>query len=413
MSLLTNPFFWATLVFVCILIVSIIFVAIRYSKEKLDTTNVSPKNPGKGEPVTCPLTTDSTQLISCDPKDVKSCSACTNGLYACYTVNKENPYTYKEQNSTIVMKVPDGTWCLPTKTTSLKCTETTGFPILTKISNTENAWTCHCRYPELFTTKGPYGDCMYEVACNKADGETGRLVCPEKATFCIPGQPFDGTWDPSVGVCACKDSYTYVDKPNPEDPSRNAKFCLQDTCYPGKTDPKDPTRCDCSNISTATLTNEGYETYLSYPGDITPPEGTYPTKTCIRDPCNKGGVYDSSAVGGCRCDKLATKVVDDPFSPTGFSCSDPCVPDKNNPSAESVCGGRGTCTVVTDSEGKSKAECINCKYPYFNDPSMRCLGQKKASGTSCSNGDECITGVCCYGILSCHSTPLRDDGYCL
>ena len=172
---------WLILLLVVILVAGITTTIILVRRKSKSTHIGGGGNGGGGDVVKCRVSSNSDDLTECDPNDTNSCEKC-GGLFSCYAVTDDSPYKYTiyKGNNHTELKVPNGSWCLPTKTKTLPCNQYSGFPILTRVSPTENAWTCNCKYPQLFQTAGLFGNCLDEIACN---GE-GHLVCPPGHSFC-------------------------------------------------------------------------------------------------------------------------------------------------------------------------------------------------------------------------------------
>jgi hypothetical protein len=379
----TSPIFWAGVCLVIVFIIVIVVVAVF---------NKSPSDPGSGDdpnvgPITqpCPLDPNKKVLVACDPKDVSSCSSCSNGFYSCYTVDKENPYQFTAPNSTDLINIPDGTWCLPTKTTTLTCNQATGVPILSQLNANENQWICSCKYPKLFSN--PLGgDCLYETACSRLNADSpNHLVCPTGGDFCEPGSTFleNPTWNPLIGVCDCPQGTKYL---NLED--GQSKVCVADTCSPGTS--KSDGSCDCDKISDIKTDKAPYNTFISCPSQTK--DGTCLTGSqCIQDPCNPGGKTGPDKK--CVCDSSNYVPIDDSDSPTGSSCFSLCY--RNGP-----CGDRGTCYIDKDAKSGLQALCKDCKYPWTQGTSDTtadtglCQFLKKSEGQSCNSDKECLSKDC-------------------
>ena len=227
---------------IIILVTSTIVIAIILANKNNNNNHIVPPTPDMTKEI-CNVSVDITQLKSCDPTNQDTCNNCHGGLHSCFTVDKNNPYQYAVEKN--IVDLPDGKWCLPSKITSLPCNEFTGFPVLTKLNDTEYAWRCQCKNRSLFTNKGEFGDCIQEVSCGASE-DLGQLVCPPGTDKCTSGKPWvdEPIWDPIYGVCNCKNGTTYVDQSNATD-GIWSKMCLYDSCTPGTKKLNDG-ECDCS-----------------------------------------------------------------------------------------------------------------------------------------------------------------------
>lgn len=421
---------------------SIIIAVIISNKNKND--HIVPPTPTQKDK--CDISNDPTTLKKCDPNDQDTCNNCANGLHSCFTVDQDKKvYTFSEGNKTV--NVPTGNWCLPAKIKNFPCNRFTGYPVLAKLNDTEYAWRCQCKYPNLFNNQGVFGDCINQVACSSQ----GELVCPEGSNFCKSGDPWpkdeDKSWEPTLGVCKCNDNLKYLDASDYENEIFD-KRCVSDTCSPGKTDGDD---CNCSNIIRkpigepiveppgknikiiilflcfflgitsphllimfvlilifckirlkSSLFVDFVDIVLLYP--ITPILTSLPTydtlircpkdlpgdsslckysKQCIKDPCNPHGIYDIKTQQ-CECDEdNGFFSIPSSFSPVKSMCFNPCNP--------SPCGKRGDC--VFD-KTTNKASCVNCKSPWFQDDTHMCMTAKQPTNTDCKSDDQCISGNC-------------------
>jgi len=386
---ITSPIFWAG-VCLCIVFILVIIVIAIFNK--------SPSDPGSGvdpdvDPtIPCPLDPSDKVLVACDLTDSTSCTDCAHGFHSCYKVDTDHPYQFKAPSSEVLINVPDGTWCLPTKTTTLNCTEATGVPILAQLNSNENVWMCSCKYPRLFNSEGAFGDCLYETACSRLDDESkSHLICPltvenPEDNYCKPNSTFlsNPTWNPTLGICDCKstDAPEYL---NLED--GQIKICVADSCTPGKKKGDD---CDCGSISDIKTDAVPYKTYISCNSQTK--QGTCKTGSqCIPDPCNPGGITGGDE-NECIC--TAPDYIQQPNSnsPTGYICENLCT--NNGP-----CGNRGTCYLAsTDTE--KVALCTNCNYPWLQGTETvladtgLCSYIRKSIGQSCNSNIECLSNDC-------------------
>lgn len=310
----------------------------------------------------CPLTFHSDSLVSCHESDDR-CTKCNEyEPRICTEVSDQSPYKYKLNHSSKELSVPNGKWCLPPKTTDLKCNPMSGDPVLTK-QGRNYIWRCQCKYPKLVDNTGVYGDCSEIAACGaKLDGQTNTLVCPPRSEVCTPGEPWSDnpTWNPTAAVCRCGPGQVYLER-------GENKLCVEDPCDPGVTDPNNPEQCICPQPVTD---DEGNKvSFVSHNGQ------------CIEDPCNPLGTFDGRT---CICEKPNTVAQLDVSSPLQWSCASPC-DWKNNP-----CGTRGTCNI--DSNGR--AICTNCMFPNYQSKDKRCNNVVKPQYARCSNNRECESLQC-------------------
>ena len=355
-------------IIVCIGI-SVIIAVIISNKNKNDDHIIPPTPEQKDK---CDISNDPTTLKKCDPTDQDTCNNCANGLHSCFQVTDENPFKLDIGDDTV--NVPNGNWCLPAKIESRPCNRFTGYPVLTKLNDTEYAWRCQCKYPSLFNNQGVFGDCINQVACNSQ----GDLVCPDGSDYCTHGDlwPVDESksWDPTLGVCKCNPGTTYINESNTD------KRCVSDTCDPGTTVGGD---CDCSNI--VSISNVlPYNTFIKCPTDL-PAETSLCkySKQCIKDPCNPHGHYNKNTQQ-CDCDEAnGFRTTQSSSSPVKSICFNPCNPGP--------CGKRGNCVVDTTT---NKATCVNCKSPWFDDDTHMCLTVKQQKNTDCSADSQCISNNC-------------------
>jgi len=189
---------------------------------------------------------------------------------------------------------------------------------------------CVCSFPDLVINDGGGGDCNRVIACR----DHGTFIHKDTR------KPFDGTWSPKDGVCACFDAFT-------------GDHCQErDKCFPnGKLVNG---RCTC---------RQGFISWRD---------------TCIADPCGNSGHWNGRA---CQCDPHFTPV-DDPHSPVGQTCRNVCA---GNP-----CGNRGLC----HPEG-STFSCEPCTYPFYSSPDGQCRSKSTLlPGEACDNNFQCMTRVC-------------------
>lgn len=361
----------------CAIVIAIIIVSKIHE-------HVTPSGGGGGQTQNCSPNQDVGLMIKCDPNDPKSCDNCS-GPSSCYVVDKDHPYYYTYgslPNQKIA--VPDGTWCLPTKTTTLPCNQFSGYPVLVRLNSQENAWACHCRYPNLFQNKGALGNCTFEVACGYQTGD-GQLVCPKGSKYCTPDKPWvdQPTYDPIAGVCKCKDGLKYADFSIP-DQGVYIKACVQDTCTPGK---EVDGKCDCGKPQKH---EDGtYTSYIRCPDDIIegqPVPCTTDSPMCLDDPCNPAGYYDNTTLK-CVCTYPGTAPKENENSPVGWVCESPCDP------AHNPCGNRGTC-YLDQIKGDTVAKCKDCLFPWIQDKDNLCQLRLKDPGESCENDSQCFSGNC-------------------
>ena len=365
-------------------VVTIIVVHVQHNKRP----PVHPPTPDRDK---CYVSVDPTVLKPCTPGDPDTCDTCKGGLYGCFTVSNTGPNPspypihFKEPKSgePNTLYVPDGNWCLPAQIKTLKCNEFSGFPILTKLTDTEYAWKCQCKYPTIFENKGAEGDCTRQVACEGLLSDQNKFVCPTGASYCKPGEQWidDPTWDPTYGTCNCAKGLKPIDRSNRKEGIWDFE-CQTDQCSPGVSDGKN---CKCPKPTGST---GGYfVSYINCPGDMPDDkkdlcDAKYPL--CINDPCNPGGVYDPGT-GGCKCDPgKHFQQVQDTSSPIGYACINPCS-GKFNP-----CADRGTC--YTDDKGVAK--CKDCKYGWYQDDKDMCANPMKTFGDRCDGGYQCLSGHC-------------------
>lgn len=310
----------------------------------------------------CPISYDPRKLVACDD-DENKCSSCSQDPRVCVSVTPDNPYTLDPNDGSLPFDLPTGKWCLPPKATDLPCNRLAGDPVLSKLGK-GYVWRCRCKYPNLVRNAGPFGDCSEVVACDKLQNPTNNLVCPPKSEFCQPGEEWNGTWDPTAGVCACAANKRYIQQ-------GSEKLCVTDTCFPGQTDPTLGT-CNCPEKG---QTEDGsWSSYIVH------------NNRCITDPCNPHGYFDGVK---CVCNEHSIPYQDSQ-SPTTWVCKSPCS-GQNNP-----CGNRGTC--VFDKTGKTS--CTNCKYPNYQSDDGMCGNFKKSEYSVCTSSDQCETNFCTRGCAT-------------
>lgn len=316
----------------------------------------------------CPLTFHADSLVSCHEETDARCQACDeNEPRLCIEVTDRSPYKYKLPHSSKELAVPNGKWCLPPKTSDLKCNPMTGDPVLTKQGNTY-LWRCQCKYPKLVDNAGVYGDCSEVTACGaKLTASKTTLVCPPESEVCTPGQPWadNPTWDPTAGVCACGPGQVYLER-------GETKLCVDDLCAPGVT--TEGGECRCPLPVTDAQGNK--HSFVSYKGQ------------CIEDPCNPAGTFDGRT---CQCERPNTIAQLDPLSPVQWSCGSPCSREHN------PCGLRGTCKIDKD----GKAICTDCVFPNYQSKDKRCNNIVKSQYERCENDQECESLRC---ATNCRAT---------
>jgi hypothetical protein len=399
----------------------------------------------------CDISSDVNKQKKCQSNE--DCAQCIGGVHLCYEVdnnssNSELHYRYKMQDGNRTHDIPKGKWCLPAKPTKGKdspnCNLFSGTPSLTLGKDNTVAWTCHCKYPNLFQNSGLYGDCNYEVACG-SELNRGHLVAPKNGLKTLTSTIKAGerwidnpTWDPTLGTCSCSQEGFQAKHddvlPSNQDEKRYATLsCVKEGCYPGRDDPHDDSLCDCRYIKGGSPWDDnlkkyipdkdkGYVTYVS-----TKVAGLSPI--CTRDPCNPGGYKSDGNLdtdNRCVCD--FGQINDDPntaFSkpgngealgyPSGQFCLTPCLQHRQTALEESkkkgkkisidvgdpLCGGRGVCidrfdtSTGTNIKRRAWSECTSCNPPYVQSQDKLC--NKKLSwiyGNCDHDGD-------CYGSLVC------------
>ena len=232
-----------------------------------------------------------------------------------------------------------------------KCNKFTGYKILSKINDTTYGWKCQCRYPSLFQNDGVSGDCTSQTACNG-----GKLICPKGTKYCNDDEQWTdkSEWNPTFGVCSCKQNTVFLDK---SIPSKNiwSKKCVYDSCLPGtvsdKMDENGRKVCNCP--VPVSDKNGNWTSYIKCPENVWEQfKIVCENPLCLTDPCNPNGYYDSKT-GMCICNNGFVDIADSQQN-TKHSCLNPCAPEVN------FCGNRGTCIIKN-----GKAECTKCKTPYL------------------------------------------------
>lgn len=381
---------WTVLIILLIigLIIAIIVSVMIANKPSAHITPSGGGGGGAKVAPNCAPSQDPELLIKCDPGDPDTCKNCS-GPSSCYTIDEDHPYYYAHGDAPDQkFKVPDGNWCLPTKTKTMKCNPYTGYHVLVKLSEKENAWVCNCEYPLMFQKAGALGDCTEELACGAQHGD-GQLVCPPDAKYCKPGTPWvkDPTWSPTAGVCKCKPGLKYVDRSNPGE-GVYIKSCVQDTCYPGN---NLGDKCDCSIDGKPYHQNDdgSITSYIRCPDDIVKTKAVPCTKDaplCLPDPCNPGGYYDPES-GECKCLGTGNVPKESETSPTGWVCQNPC------DSLHNPCGDRGVCHVVKK-DNDYIAKCKDCQIPWHQDKNDLCGFHLRPLGQSCDHDWQCLIGAC-------------------
>ena len=384
-----QPSNWLYLLFVPLVIyLAGLTVILFYQRheQSLFTSSLSPSALANTLAVRCPASVDPANLIPCNDDSV--CETKCGPLHTCYQVRQD--YLFKESvTAKEPVLVPDSPasqkgWCLPTKTTTkLKCNELTGTPVLTQLTDTQNAWTCHCKYPFLFQNAGLYGDCTDEVACGARNPPlTGTLVCPQSMSkYCKPGEPWvkNPTWNPLQGECKCPSGLKFLDRS-----SLQEKLCVADSCTPGKSADDPLAGCECPP---KVKTGEGeWVSYIRCPADVLDEKVcNNGNNQCVPDPCNPSGYWDG---GGCVCNGVFQSV-DDATSLTGKVCNDLCG------TTGGKCGNRGTCNPLT---GYCKVyTCISAWQPdtaINNQINETCSKPRFSRGHPCKAGFQCLSGTC-------------------
>lgn len=391
-----NTFLIIIPIIILFLIISLTTSIIVYkNKNKNNLIQINSIN----QKIDCPLSTNSLILKKCEPSDVNSCNNCSDTLNFCITVDEKNPYIFKKDDGTKGL-IPNGNWCLPASLKDGICNPFSGYPILTKLNNTEYTWKCQCKYPSLFKNKGVFGDCTSPVACFGGD-----LVSPSDNENCKQGEKWleCPKWDPKDGVCSCPENTMYLDR---SDINNNilSKQCVLDYCSPGQT--------NYNNYNTNTNTNincicpnkykdeTGYKSFINCPGDLptaTKDDNALCVKDiprCIEDPCNPGGYWDTTQ-NTCICDKNEGYIsIQDSNSLVKSICIKPCANDPCQAVAKN-------CIPDKDQYSKDKTyfRCENCIYPqvadkYQKNNNNKCYDKLKPEGYSCSDSWECQTGKC-------------------
>lgn len=344
--------------------------------------------------ISCNISSNPSLLTKCDPSDRNACTNCTQGLYSCITVDSQNQHTIN-QNGTET-NIPTGSWCLPPIVKTFPCNTFSGYRVLTKISDSEFAWKCHCKYPELLSNRGvEFGDCTYPVAC-----EGNPLVCPPEGKYCTPGKQWieEPTYDPTYAVCACPSGTNYIHNDPP--PGSWDKRCVLDTCIPGHSSQSSGNNgCVCPDKSQDSSGN--WTSYIKCPQNVAEDKKIQCSfNQCVQDPCNPNGYYDSSQ-GKCVCTTKGYTNKQDSESAIKNVCYAPC-DDQHNP-----CGSRGDCNwAITDNAVVTT--CINCKTPWKQDSTNMCNFHMKNIGDSCSTNSDCISDYCepkygLWGDLVCQN----------
>jgi hypothetical protein len=343
--------------------------------------------------VSCPVSEDINILRRCDITDINSCGDCTGGgvKNSCIEVSDSKPYEFETNGKKIL--IPSGNWCLPAiqkKPDNFKCNSFSGYPILSKLNDSDYAWKCQCNYPSLFENEGVFGDCTSQVACTP-----GNLVCPPDSISCTPGQSWldNPNWDPAKGVCDCPQGMKYTEY-NKENLGIINKTCVNDSCVPGKY--LEEGKCECPSM---TQDDSGFTSYIDCPNDIphfanvnsaycTP---NYPQ--CLKDPCNPGGYWDAIKQS-CICDRTKEYISkQDKSSIVKMVCYKPCVYTK-------LCASRGKCNITNCQDPtKNKAYCADCTIPYKTDGGASgddlCNIEENSCKSACDTIDDEPTKIAC------------------
>lgn len=146
MNIFKTWWFWSIFIAVlAIVVIVLLIVFIPKLAPKAGPTISSDLEPA--ELISCPATINLKNLVACTPGDVQACKNC-DGLSSCYNVTDNEPYTFYADDNTTA-RVPNGSWCIPTRVTTKTCNAYTATYVLSKVSATENEWNCLCKYPEL------------------------------------------------------------------------------------------------------------------------------------------------------------------------------------------------------------------------------------------------------------------------
>lgn len=298
-------------------------------------------------PQICPVSFKAANMKPC--KVDADCSECLNSF--CQEVPQAAMYSLNKKDQA---RLPKGKYCLPQKIDNLSCNPYTSVPVLAKDPATKRfMWRCQCKDSTKINNVGLKGDCTNVKACLP-----GKLVCPPSGASCTPGEVWDGTWDPSHGVCSCPTGFFALNK---------QQLCARDKCYPGKVNSQG--LCQCSGPRTQDQLGD-WTSYVPNPTQ----------NACLYDTCNPLGYLEG---GRCVCNKGAIPV----NRPDGTKvCTSPC---GDGTPGTNPCAGRGTC-VVEDGEYK----CIECRFPYYQDKTTRCKSIVKPTGSFCDADYECENNSC-------------------
>lgn len=434
---------------IIISIFSILFITlVLYSiLHKKTAHHISPPSQHK---IDCPLIPVS-QLKKCDPINPESCKDCRDKNYACFTIDKDNPYKYSEKidvdcqaclkdpskpGCDSCVDIPNGNWCLPIRITSDRCNEYTSTPILTKVSKTEWRWRCLCKYPEIVNKKNDDADCIEVRACQPDN----KIVCPDLRPDCctdpnkkcndeeekrcnidnLPCKPGEDwlekkDYDPTLGECLCPPGerpYKYFD----ENTQTHIMACRGDFCEvsggkcPDCKYDSDNGTCECG---TPKQNADGtWTSFIRCPDDMVKDSpstqgcgGDEPCdshsscyKKCVKDPCNPYGYYDKH-LGACKCTGKDHVNIKYDASPVGYTCGSPC--EDNIP-----CGGegdnkRGDCYL-----DNGKVKCKNCRVDrgYKQSKDDLCRNICRLPGQPCENRDD---KSCCNKCDNYHPYTLE------
>ena len=464
------------IIIVCLLFLGLVFYAIFRSQ----TVHVNPSPPD--QKYACPVV-PLAELKKCDISDPNSCSKCCipgpnntcvegiKGQYTCVRVDKNHPFKYSSDptvdcstNPDKCVNIPDGDWCLPVQITSDKCNPFTSIPVLTKISDRLWKWRCQCRYPHLVTKNNIDADCDQVIACDRQVNPKNNLVCPPQdcnpkcnldkevccggictpkstcdpkckdgetccngfcwAPACKEGEPWDGTYDPTFGVCSCSNPGSRPFKKYDTVTGEYILECVSDFCNTENGGHYDSNNNTCA-CDAKTGSKGNWKSFVNCPEDVIDESGNGgidfkgqcqpvgqscdPGETCDhqcwKDPCNPLGYYDKT-LGKCVCDAPLSIEGQSTSSPVGSICLSPC--DSEGPN--SVCGGisgplvRGTCYINNAGEPK----CNSCRSDngFVQDPSGLCQQNCTTTGNNCDTtpygccpnikcrNDYCPDGIC-------------------
>lgn len=397
----------------------------------------------------CSLQPD--KLKECDPNNPNSCNDCLNEpSFSCIVVDDKHPYVWRQGDKTINVpnSPPSKGWCLPDVKTDNYCNPYTSDYVLIETSPERYEWGCLCKYPNLFTSTEPGGDCNVVRACGQEDNDKNNLFVPninkkecktdndcenDEKCLTIRDPPPCGTtstkkvchtmWskdqqtqhniNPLSGQCVCDVGLKYQCLETGENVYK--MNCIPDSCGVfGSTTDCEPIFGNCVQTPATSCCNcpKGY---IKCPEDI-PATNTAVCVTCLNqpkcipDPCAPLGHFDRDTQR-CVCTAPNSAPQADEDSAVGEICVDLC---RDNGPCGSGGQTRGSCYVKDDGSGRLEAKCCSCVSPYGQDPTGLCV-DTAGNGlvTYCNSQADCETGKCTWiRSMSKNVCACGGDGDC-